>query len=89
MAEHTDRQVDPEELRAVVAKALELPVEEVTDDARFKEDLDVDSLISLEIAVRVEEQYGVQIDDSQLAEMGSFRLVREFVEASLGAESAT
>ncbi|MEU5366061.1 acyl carrier protein [Streptomyces sp. NPDC005925] len=89
MADHTDRPLDVEELRAVVAGALELPVEEVTDDARFKEDLEVDSLISLEIAVRIEERYGVKIDESQLTELGKFRLVRELVEAGLGTESAT
>ncbi|EST38475.1 hypothetical protein N566_07205 [Streptomycetaceae bacterium MP113-05] len=89
MADHTDRPLDVEELRAVVAGALELPVEEVTDEARFKEDLEVDSLISLEIAVRIEERYGVKIDESQLTEMGYFRLVRELVKAGLGTESAT
>ncbi|WP_405396584.1 acyl carrier protein [Streptomyces microflavus] len=89
MAAHTDRAFEAEELRAVVAQALELPVEEVTDDARFKEDLEVDSLISLEIAVRVEERYGVKIDESRLAEIGSFRLVRELIEAELNGASAT
>ncbi len=87
MADHTDTQFDVEELRAVVAGALELPVEEVTDEARCKDDHEVDSLISLEIAVRIEERYGVKIDESQLTEMGNFRLVRELVEAGLGTES--
>ena len=89
MAAHTDEPLDVEELRSIVAQAVELPVEEVTDEARFREDLDVDSLVSLEIAVRIEERYEVKISESQLTEMGSFRLVRELVEASLGAESAT
>ncbi|MGK5732159.1 acyl carrier protein [Streptomyces sp. URMC 124] len=75
----TTSPLDTEELRAVVADALELPVEEVTDDARFKEDLEVDSLISLEIAVRIEEQYGIRIDDSDLADLGSFRRIAELV----------
>ncbi|MEU8548444.1 acyl carrier protein [Streptomyces roseoverticillatus] len=80
--------LDVEELRAVVADALELPVEEVTDDARFKEDLDVDSLISLEIAVRIEEQYGIRIDDSDLADLGSFRLISELVADRVAGRSA-
>lgn len=88
MPELTGKPLDVEELRSLVAEALELPAEEVTDDARFKEDLDVDSLLSLEIAVRIEERYGLKIDESQLTEMGTFRLVRELVEADLGTESA-
>ncbi|MCD9194590.1 acyl carrier protein [Streptomyces albireticuli] len=80
--------LDVEELRAVVAGALELPVEEVTDDARFKEDLDVDSLISLEIAVRVEERFGIRIDDAELAGLGSFRRVSALVRDRVGGRSA-
>ncbi|MGK5631054.1 acyl carrier protein [Streptomyces sp. URMC 123] len=81
MSVQTGTALDLEELRALVAGALELPVEEVTDDARFKEDLEVDSLISLEIAVRLEERYGVKVDDAELAELGSFRKVGELVRA--------
>ncbi|MCW5252767.1 MULTISPECIES: acyl carrier protein [unclassified Streptomyces] len=88
MPERTGKPLDVEKLRSVIAGALDLPVEEVTDDARFKEDLEVDSLISLEIAVRVEENYGVKIDESQLTEMGTFRLVRDLVADGLGAEPA-
>ncbi|MEU1814710.1 acyl carrier protein [Streptomyces roseifaciens] len=84
----TTSPLDVEELRAVVADALELPVVEVTDDARFKEDLDVDSLISLEIAVRIEEQYGIRIDDADLADLGSFRRIAELVRDRVASRSA-
>lgn len=84
----TAETVDTEELRGLVAAALELPVEEITDDARFKEDLDVDSLIALEIAVRLEEGYGVKIDEEDLADLGSFKRVTELVQAQLAARSA-
>jgi acyl carrier protein len=84
----TDLPFDVEELRAVVAQAMDLPVEEITDEARFKEDLEVDSLISLEIAVRIEERYGVKIAEAQLAEIGSFALVRRLVETELSAGQA-
>ncbi|WP_367135426.1 MULTISPECIES: acyl carrier protein [Streptomyces] len=87
-AQPTINTLDVEELRAVVADALELPVEEVTDDARFKEDLDVDSLISLEIAVRIEEQYGIRVDDSDLADLGTFRLISELVRDRVAGRSA-
>lgn len=58
--------VDREDLRALVADVLELPVEKVTDDADFINDLEIDSLVALEIAIRIEKKYGVNIDDSEL-----------------------
>ncbi len=63
--------VDKEELRALVADVLELPVEKVTDDADFINDLEIDSLVALEIAIRLEKKYGVNIDDSELKTISS------------------
>jgi acyl carrier protein len=63
--------VDKEELRALVADVLELPVEEVTDDADFINDLEVDSLAALEIAICLEKKYGVDMDNSELKTISS------------------
>lgn len=63
--------VDREDLRALVADVLELPVEKVTDDADFINDLEIDSLVALEIAIRIEKKYGVNIDDSELKTISS------------------
>jgi acyl carrier protein len=87
MSENTQAGLDVEELRALVADALELPVSDVTDDADFVEDLEVDSLISLEIAIRLEERYGIKVTDTQMSETSSFGQVRDLV-ASLLAEGA-
>lgn len=80
--------LDTEELRQLVADALELPVEEITDDASFVEDLEVDSLISLEIVIRLEERYGMKVSDADMQNMASFRDVHALVEAWLATESA-
>ncbi|MFI1884858.1 thioesterase domain-containing protein [Streptomyces jumonjinensis] len=50
--------VNIEELRALIAAVLELEPEEVTDGAHFTDELDVDSLLMLEISTRVETAYG-------------------------------
>ena len=75
--------VDTEDLRALISDALELPAEAVTDEARFKEDLDVDSLMALEIAVRLEKRYGVKVDDNELGDVSSLTRVRELLQAKL------
>lgn len=48
-----------EDLRALIAGVLETDPEEVTDAAHFAHELDIDSLLMLEISTRVENAYGV------------------------------
>jgi len=52
------------ELRALIADVLELPIDEITDASRFIDDLEVDSLASLQIAVQVEKRFGVSIGEN-------------------------
>jgi acyl carrier protein len=41
----------------------------VTADKTFVDDLDIDSLSMVEIAVQAEDKFGVKIPDDQLAEL--------------------
>lgn len=63
--------VDREELRTLIAETLDLDVSEVTDEANFANDLDVDSLMALEVMVVLERRYGVKLDEKRLAEITS------------------
>ncbi|MEV4015103.1 acyl carrier protein [Nonomuraea angiospora] len=65
----TNEHVDKEELRAAVAATLDIDVAEVTDEAHFVEDLEVDSLMALEIAVSLEKKYQVKISEDELADV--------------------
>jgi acyl carrier protein len=58
--------LDKEELRALVAQVLDVDVSEVTDDARFVDDLEVDSLMALEVVVILEKKYGIKLPESEL-----------------------
>ncbi len=42
---------------------------EVTSEKSFVDDLDIDSLSMVEIAVQAEDKFGVKIPDEQLAEL--------------------
>ncbi|MFI1918364.1 acyl carrier protein [Nocardia sp. NPDC020380] len=61
--------LDREELRAFVADELELPVEEVTDTARFAADLGVDSLSAMEVIVVLQKKYRVKFSEDELPEV--------------------
>lgn len=61
--------LDKEELRALVAQVLDVDVTEVTDDARFVDDLEVDSLMALEVVVILEKKYGIKLPESDLKQI--------------------
>lgn len=56
------------QVTAIVAAVADRPVEEITPRSRLVEDLDLDSLQVVEIAVRAEEQLGTPVDDALLTE---------------------
>ena len=62
-------QVTVDRLRELVATVLHVDVTQVTEDALFYEDLEVDSLHKTEISERVEREFHVRIDSEDWAEM--------------------
>ena len=62
-----------EDIRAGLAEIVEeiagVDASEVTTDKSFVDDLDIDSLSMVEIAVQAEDKFGVKIPDDQLAEL--------------------
>ena len=83
MPENTSTVIDTDELRDLVANALELPREQVTDRANFADDLLVDSLIALEIVVKLEKRYQIKILESDFKQLTTLLDVHGLVEAKL------
>ena len=62
-----------DEIIAGIAEIIEevtgIEPSEVTPEKSFVDDLDIDSLSMVEIAVQAEDKFGVKIPDDQLAEL--------------------
>ena len=56
-------------LAAIVEEVAGVDPEEVTAEKSFVDDLDIDSLSMVEIAVQAEDKFGVKIPDDKLAEL--------------------
>lgn len=56
-----------EGLASIVNEVAGTPVADITPDKAFIDDLDIDSLSMVEIAVQTEDKYGVKIPDEDLA----------------------
>ncbi len=55
-----------EKIQAMLAEALNLPLEKVTAEAKIVEDLGADSLDVVELLSRLEDEYGVMIPDEDV-----------------------
>lgn len=55
-----------EKIQAMLAEALNLPIEKVTADAKIVEDLGADSLDVVELLSRLEDEYGIMIPDEEV-----------------------
>jgi acyl carrier protein len=56
-------------LSEIVEEVAGIDAAEVTPEKSFVDDLDIDSLSMVEIAVQAEDRFGVKIPDDQLAQL--------------------
>jgi acyl carrier protein len=60
-----------EKIQAMLAEALNLPLEKVTADAKIVDDLGADSLDVVELLSRLEEEYGIMIPDEDVENLAT------------------
>jgi acyl carrier protein len=72
-----------EEILAGLAEIIDeiagVPAAEVTPDKTFVDDLDIDSLSMVEIAVAAQDKFGVEIPDDQLKDLKTVQDVIDYV----------
>ena len=68
----------------LIAMNLEIPASRVTDDSSFVDDLGADSLNTVEIVMALEEEYGIEISESEAEVLKTFNDVHKFVLEKIG-----
>ena len=75
--------VNEQEILAGLAEIIDeiagVPADEVTPDRSFVDDLDIDSLSMVEIAVAAQDKFGVEIPDDQLKDLKTVQDVITYV----------
>ncbi len=66
-------------LGEIVDEVAGVPADQVTPDKTFVDDLDIDSLSMVEIAVAAQDKFGVEIPDDQLKDLKTVQDVVDFV----------
>lgn len=58
-----------DKVKEIIAEQLGVKKEEVTDDAKFIDDLGADSLDTVELVMALEEEFGIEIPDEDAEKM--------------------
>ncbi len=74
-------------VRAHLADELSLPPDSIREDARFREDLEADSLDLYTLVQELEDTYGVSIPDDQAAQITTVSQAVDFVLEHTGGDS--
>ncbi len=73
-----------ERVREALAEQLGLPAAEITAGARFEEDLDADSLDLVEVVLRLEEAFEIDIPEQEMNEVDTVGQAVDLVAKKLG-----
>ena len=71
-------------LGEIIEEIAGVPADEVTPTKSFADDLDIDSLSMVEIAVAAQDKFGVEIPDDQLKDLVTVQDVINFVAKNAG-----
>ena len=71
-----------EGLSEIIDEIAGVPANEVTPDKTFVDDLDIDSLSMVEIAVAAQDKFGVEIPDDQLKDLKTVQDVISYVKTA-------
>lgn len=80
-----DRSEIEEKIRRLLAENLSVPVDQVTLESRFQEDLDADSLDLVEAVLALEEEFGVTIPEEEMESIRTVGQAVDMVTSKLGA----
>jgi acyl carrier protein len=72
-----------DQVKAVIVELLSIDEEKVTPDARFREDLEADSLDLVELIMAFEEKFGSEISDEDAQKINTVGEVVKYIEANL------
>ena len=71
-----------EGLSEIIDEIAGVPADEVMPDKTFVDDLDIDSLSMVEIAVAAQDKFGVEIPDDQLKDLKTVQDVINYVKGA-------
>jgi acyl carrier protein len=73
---------DEQRAKEIVAKELDVSIDQLTPDAKFIEDLGADSLDTVELVMALEEEFGLDIPDEDADKMKTVGDALDYLKAN-------
>jgi acyl carrier protein len=75
-----------DKVKSVVSEQLGVKQEEVTDQAKFVDDLGADSLDTVELVMALEEEYGIEIPDEDAEKLTTVGEAIKYIEEKIASK---
>lgn len=66
----------------IIAEITDIPAAELLPDKSLREDLEVDSLTTIEVAVAIQDEFDIEVEDEKLKEMKTIQDVVDLVQSA-------
>ena len=77
-------EVSQDKIKQIIADQLGVKKEEVTDTAKFVDDLGADSLDTVELVMALEEEFGIEIPDEEAEKLVTVGDALRYIEEKAG-----
>jgi len=69
-----------EQIQELLSAALQVPLDEITDDVQFGDLPQWDSMGHMEVMISLEEKYGIEVSADTIATLTSFEAIRQYIQ---------
>ena len=70
-----------EQIKKVLTDSINVDEALVTEDANLKDDLDIDSLSAVELALELETEFNITIEDEELAKLETVKDIMDLIDS--------
>lgn len=77
-------EISQDKIKQIIADQLGVKKEEVTDNAKFVDDLGADSLDTVELVMALEEEFGIEIPDEDAEKLATVGDALRYIEEKVG-----
>ena len=73
--------ISEEQIKQIIAEKLEINIGQITDDAKFIDDLGADSLDVVELIMTLEDEFDIEISDEEAEKIVTVRNAIDFMKS--------